>query len=336
MTTDPVWPSGAAEIVLLAEVIAVWILSTYAIAPTTRESRDNANPPQAQWLIAVAVLVAGLSGWLLPPPGTNTSTRLLLSALVATVVAAQAIGRQKLADSERRKNFAEWEIAASAVLVFTSAAIIGLGTVGSPIAGSIVRSGKIAAILCMLSAAAFVFRCGTYIVRGVLDKANATPRIHSASDGASAPHTLNVSEFNRGRAIGNLERLLMIMLISLGSYEALGFLVAAKGLIRAPEFEDRDFAEYFILGSLASVAVALVVGIVLRVSIPHLWMLQIENHERCVRAVLQGPRCTELSIAVQRDDRADARGATGREPCRRRRGGDQRDSDRGERQRIGR
>jgi hypothetical protein len=65
----------------------------------------------------------------------------------------------------------------------------------------------------------------------------------------------------------------MIMVISLGSYEALGFLVAAKGLIRAREFEDRNFAEYFILGSLASVAVALVIGSLLRVSVGDLWGL---------------------------------------------------------------
>ena len=83
----------------------------------------------------------------------------------------------------------------------------------------------------------------------------------------------DIGKYNRGRAIGNLERLLMVLVVGLGSYEALGFLVAAKGLIRAREFEDRDFAEYFIVGTLTSVAVALVVGLVLRLTVPYLWTL---------------------------------------------------------------
>jgi hypothetical protein len=119
----------------------------------------------------------------------------------------------------------------------------------------------------------FVFRGGTYIVRSVLDKANAVPRLSVASETDPSQRAPNVPELNRGRAIGNLERLLMVMVIGLGSYEALGFLVAAKGLIRAREFEDRDFAEYFILGSLASVAVALATGILLRVSLAYLWTI---------------------------------------------------------------
>jgi len=38
---------------------------------------------------------------------------------------------------------------------------------------------------------------------------------------------------NRGRLIGNLERLVLTLVVVAGSYAALGFLVAAKGLIRS-------------------------------------------------------------------------------------------------------
>jgi len=48
-------------------------------------------------------------------------------------------------------------------------------------------------------------------------------------------------------------------------------LIAAKGLIRAREFENRDFAEYFILGSLTSAAIAMSVGMALRFVVPILW-----------------------------------------------------------------
>ena len=41
-----------------------------------------------------------------------------------------------------------------------------------------------------------------------------------------------------------------------GSSAAVGFVVAAKTLARFKQLDDRDFAEYYLLGTLASVAVA--------------------------------------------------------------------------------
>ncbi len=61
------------------------------------------------------------------------------------------------------------------------------------------------------------------------------------------------------------------MTIILGSYAALGFLLAAKGLIRIKELENRDFAEYFLIGTLSSVAVALVLGLLVQWAIVALW-----------------------------------------------------------------
>ena len=122
-------------------------------------------------------------------------------------------------------------------------------------------------------------RGGTQIVRGILDAARAAPLVHrgavEAREGAAADAPaaapVDVKEYNRGRTIGNIERLLMLILVVLGSYEGLALLVAAKGLIRAKELEERDFAEYFIVGSLSSVAVALIVGIPLRPLLAYLW-----------------------------------------------------------------
>ena len=54
-------------------------------------------------------------------------------------------------------------------------------------------------------------------------------------------------------------------MVAAGSYSALGFLIAAKGLVRFEEFEkSREFTEYFLVGSLSSVLVALAAGLVLR------------------------------------------------------------------------
>lgn len=85
---------------------------------------------------------------------------------------------------------------------------------------------------------------------------------------------MDVNEYNRGRTIGNLERVLMIVFVLVGSDEALGLLVAAKGLIRGKEIEQhRDVGEYIILGSLSSVVVAVLIGIPLRGLVVYLWQL---------------------------------------------------------------
>lgn len=47
--------------------------------------------------------------------------------------------------------------------------------------------------------------------------------------------------------------------------EAVGFLLAAKAIVRYPEMDkDGAFGEYFLVGTLTSVGIALVVGTLLR------------------------------------------------------------------------
>jgi hypothetical protein len=60
-----------------------------------------------------------------------------------------------------------------------------------------------------------------------------------------------------GAAIGILERLLIVIFVLSGAVAAIGFVVAAKTLARFKQLDDRDFAEYYLLGTLASVAVGL-------------------------------------------------------------------------------
>ena len=55
-----------------------------------------------------------------------------------------------------------------------------------------------------------------------------------------------------------------LTLVLLGQYGALGLLIAAKALARFRALEDRDFAEYFLIGTLASLRHALLVGVGLR------------------------------------------------------------------------
>ena len=65
---------------------------------------------------------------------------------------------------------------------------------------------------------------------------------------------------NAGRMIGSLERILTLILVHLGQYEAIGFIIAAKSILR---FKDTATAktEYVLIGTLLSFGVAIVVGV---------------------------------------------------------------------------
>lgn len=64
-----------------------------------------------------------------------------------------------------------------------------------------------------------------------------------------------------GATIGVLERLLIVVFVLAGTDVAIGLVVAAKTLARFRQLDDREFAEYYLLGTLASVAVAIVTGL---------------------------------------------------------------------------
>ena len=70
-----------------------------------------------------------------------------------------------------------------------------------------------------------------------------------------------------GATIGILERILIVVFVLTGSEAAIGFVVAAKTLARFRLLDDRDFAEYYLLGTLGSVAVAIVTGLIGRAAI---------------------------------------------------------------------
>ncbi len=75
-----------------------------------------------------------------------------------------------------------------------------------------------------------------------------------------------LDEVGRGEAIGVLERWIVLVVIAKGQYAAMGFIVAAKALARHKRFEtDSEFAEYFLVGTLASVLAAVAVAELLQV-----------------------------------------------------------------------
>ena len=69
---------------------------------------------------------------------------------------------------------------------------------------------------------------------------------------------------NAGALIGNLERLLTIVFVLLGQFEAIGFIVAAKSILR---FKDTDTAktEYVLAGTFLSFGIAILCGLMTRI-----------------------------------------------------------------------
>ncbi|NLW56182.1 MAG: DUF3307 domain-containing protein [Firmicutes bacterium] len=67
-----------------------------------------------------------------------------------------------------------------------------------------------------------------------------------------------------GRAIGMIERLILITLVIVDAVSAMGFVLAAKSLARYQELNDREFAEYYLVGTLTSYGLALFAGLGLK------------------------------------------------------------------------
>lgn len=69
---------------------------------------------------------------------------------------------------------------------------------------------------------------------------------------------------NAGRYIGWLERALLYAFVVAGASGAVALVVAAKSIARYPSFDKEKFGDYFLIGTLSSVAVAAGVAIAVR------------------------------------------------------------------------
>lgn len=102
---------------------------------------------------------------------------------------------------------------------------------------------------------------GTIFIRFVLNKISAVPltnKNHSDKDTA---------EYERGKLIGILERTFIYFLILFREIGAIAIIIALKSLARFNKLDDKDFAEYFLIGSLLSILVATFPGIIVQIII---------------------------------------------------------------------
>lgn len=80
-------------------------------------------------------------------------------------------------------------------------------------------------------------------------------------DGSDGPRRSGPPPERVGQAIGVLERLLIVAFVLLRAPEAIGLVLAAKTIARFKQLDDREFAEYYLLGTLASISVAIFSGL---------------------------------------------------------------------------
>ncbi|MGA8142944.1 MAG: DUF3307 domain-containing protein [Candidatus Acidiferrales bacterium] len=67
-----------------------------------------------------------------------------------------------------------------------------------------------------------------------------------------------------GMYIGWLERFLVLTALLLHSPATVGLIIAAKSIARYPEFRNEQFAEYFLIGTLLSISIAILGGVILQ------------------------------------------------------------------------
>ncbi len=114
----------------------------------------------------------------------------------------------------------------------------------------------------ILLAAAYWYTCagGAALVRRVLDLVP----VSEAPKGGKDAITVPAVELSRGLVIGVLERALALTLVLTSQFSALGLILAAKAIVRYQALDDRDFAEYVLIGTLTSLLLALLVGLGVR------------------------------------------------------------------------
>lgn len=70
-----------------------------------------------------------------------------------------------------------------------------------------------------------------------------------------------------GKYIGYLERFIITTFVLLGQYTAISFVLMAKSVFRLNNIknkEDKELAEYIIIGTLASFSIALFIGLLIK------------------------------------------------------------------------
>lgn len=99
------------------------------------------------------------------------------------------------------------------------------------------------------------------LIRILFHRFHLEPRLSTAQESDTEAESLDQQEYNAGRIIGILERWLLysVMVVS-QNISVVAVIMAAKGFARFRQLEERAFAEYVLIGTLASTLLTLIIA----------------------------------------------------------------------------
>ena len=103
-----------------------------------------------------------------------------------------------------------------------------------------------------------------YLIRFVFAAFNLIPRIAVSEPNQPRAAVVDSKEYNAGRFIGILERILIFFFVLADQFTAIAFILAAKGFTRFKDLDEREFAEYVLIGTLLSATAAVLAALAVK------------------------------------------------------------------------
>jgi hypothetical protein len=239
-------PDGVLLVGLLsAHVISDFLVQTEYVAAEKEKSR--------RVLLRHAIATFATSAIILIP---CWNTKLLIGLLILSVAHLLLDGGKSVLDERRRMPLTTFFLDQGLHVISIVLAwwiMVNAGVLREPLFAIpdewMERGAKMAV---MIAGLVFNGKGGTAIVRRLLDST------HQVIPGAKGQES---RRYTMGRTIGNLERFLAYALVLLGQWGALGLILAAKSIARFRELENQDFADYYLIGTLTSLSVAVATGV---------------------------------------------------------------------------
>ncbi|MGH9380180.1 MAG: DUF3307 domain-containing protein [Thermoanaerobaculia bacterium] len=227
------------------------------VLQTRRMALGKGRP---RWLLAHAATVTGAHLACLAPVWSGPVILVALGVGVLHGLVDAAKTRMQRVRAERSREAASeqrperfWLFATDQIvhlLILAGAAWLMLRVAGRPWFPDLARMADIRPGAWLLAAYAFNVNGSSSVVRTVLRRFTA-PEGETDQPGA-------------GRIIGVLERLMALTLVLLDQWGALGLVLAAKSIARFKDLDQRLSAEYYLVGTLTSLLLAVGSGLLLR------------------------------------------------------------------------
>jgi hypothetical protein len=252
-------------VLFTAKVTLLWMLANYTYPADSMAESGKGGKRGRYWIAMIAarsIALASVVAWI---AGSSFVVGLFTLALSAILPLVRGLINSCY--------LAELEIGANLIFVSGVISLSFLEHLSSVApAGSEAGTRQAAAVYALIAVTLFVMRGGSNIVRGILDKGQL---LQGGNGQGGAPAKLGIEkrvpEYNRGRIVGIIERLMLMTFVAVQAYNALAFLLTAKGLFRSKELDDPAFAEYFLVGTLTSSMIAIAAGFIIQILFKLLW-----------------------------------------------------------------